>query len=45
MNADVKVVMDREQRRRVRRSALLLGLIVLAFYSTFILYAVLHGHR
>jgi hypothetical protein len=45
MNVDVKMAGDREQRRRVRRSALLLGLIVLAVYTTFILHAVLHGHR
>ncbi len=37
--------MDPAQRRRVRRSALLLGLIVLAFYIGFILFSVLHGHK
>ena len=36
---------DVERRRAVRRSALLFGLIALAFYATFIVYAVLHGHR
>jgi hypothetical protein len=39
------MTMDREQRRRVRRSALLLGLIVLAVYTTFIVHAVLRAHR
>jgi hypothetical protein len=34
-----------ERRRAVRRSALLFGLIAFAFYATFIVYAVLHGHR
>jgi hypothetical protein len=36
---------DNEQRRRVRRSALLFGLVALAVYVTFIVYAVTHGHR
>jgi hypothetical protein len=45
MNAELKVIMDSEQRRRVRRSALLLGLIALAVYSSFILHAVLQAHR
>jgi len=34
-----------EQRRRVRRSALLFGLVALSFYLLFILYAVTHGHK
>jgi uncharacterized membrane protein (DUF485 family) len=37
------MVVDREQRRRVRRSALLLGLIVLAVYLSFIVHAVLRA--
>jgi hypothetical protein len=37
------MVVDREQRRRVRRSALLLGLIALAVYMTFIVHAVVRG--
>jgi hypothetical protein len=37
--------MDRDQRRRVRRSALLLGLIALAIYTSFIVHSVLHGLR
>jgi hypothetical protein len=45
MNTQAKIVMDREQRRRVRRSALLWGLIALAVYTTFILSSVLHAHR
>jgi hypothetical protein len=39
------VVADREQRRRVRRSALLWGLIALAVYTGFIVRSVLHGVR
>jgi hypothetical protein len=34
-----------DQRRRVRRSALLFGLLAFGVYLTFIAYAVLHGHR
>lgn len=34
-----------QQRRRVRRSALLFGLVAFAFYATFIVYSVLHGSR
>ena len=37
--------MDREQRRRVRRNALLLGLVALAVYTTFIVHSVLRGLR
>jgi hypothetical protein len=29
----------------VRRGALLFGLIAFAFYASFIVFAVLHGHR
>ena len=32
------------QRRRVRRNALLFGLLAFGIYATFIVYAVLHGH-
>jgi hypothetical protein len=39
------MVVDREQRRRLRRSALLLGLIALAVYMTFIVHAVVRGLR
>jgi hypothetical protein len=39
------MAIDREQRRRVRRSALLLGLLVLAVYTAFIVHAVLRAHR
>jgi hypothetical protein len=39
------MTIDREQRRRVRRSALLLGLLVLAVYAAFIVHAVLRAHR
>jgi hypothetical protein len=34
-----------EQRRRVRRSALLWGLIAAAFYLGFIVIAVVHGTK
>lgn len=36
--------MDADRAKRVRRSAILLGLVALAFYVTFILMAVL-GYR
>jgi hypothetical protein len=34
-----------QQRRRVRRSAILFGLVAISFYALFIVYAVTHGHR
>ena len=43
MTSQTKLDMDREQRRRVRRNALLLGLLALAFYSAFIVQSVLRG--
>jgi len=45
LNTPARVVSDREQRRRVRRSALLWGLIALAVYTSFIVHSVLHGVR
>jgi hypothetical protein len=45
MTTEANVPMDREQRRRVRRNALLLGLVALAVYTTFIVHAVLRGLR
>jgi len=39
------VVGDPDQRRRVRRSALLWGLVALAVYTSFIVRSVLHGVR
>jgi hypothetical protein len=45
MSAQARVTMDRDQRRRVRRSALLLGLIALVIYTSFIVHSVLHGLR
>jgi hypothetical protein len=45
MNTEARMVINREQRRRVRRSALLLGLIVLAVYTAFIVHAVLRAQR
>jgi len=35
---------DRERRRQVRRTALLLALLALTFYVGFIAYSVLHPH-
>jgi hypothetical protein len=43
MSTEAKPDMDPAQRRRVRRNALLLGLLALAVYSTFIVHAVLRG--
>ena len=34
-----------QQRRRVRRTALVFGLIAFSFYLLFIVYAVTHGHK
>ncbi|HEY1726120.1 MAG TPA: hypothetical protein VGF89_11900 [Steroidobacteraceae bacterium] len=45
MSAQSRVAMNPDQRRRVRRSAWVLGVIVMAFYVGFILYSILHGHR
>jgi hypothetical protein len=39
------VTQNSEQRRRVRRSALLFGMVALGFYLLFIAYAVTHGHK
>jgi hypothetical protein len=44
MSTQARVGMDREQRRRVRRSALLWGLIALAFYGGFIIHSILRAH-
>jgi hypothetical protein len=41
----VKTDADRGQRRRVRRNALLLGLVALAVYTSFIVHSVLRGLR
>jgi hypothetical protein len=43
MSAQARLEMDPAQRRRVRRNALLLGLLALAVYSAFIIHAVLRG--
>jgi hypothetical protein len=45
MTTEAKLHIDRGQRRRVRRNALLLGLVALAVYSSFIVHAVLRGLR
>ena len=45
MTTESKVDTNREQRRRVRRNALLLGLVALAVYTTFIVHSVLRGLR
>jgi hypothetical protein len=45
MNRQANMVIHPEQRRRVRRSALLLGLLVLAVYLAFIVHSVLRAQR
>ena len=45
MTTEAKIDMNREQRRRVRRNALLLGLVALAVYTSFIVHSVLRGLR
>jgi hypothetical protein len=45
LNTQASDTADREQRRRVRRSALLWGLIALSVYAGFIVRSVLHGLR
>jgi hypothetical protein len=45
MTPTVKAAPEREQRRRVRRTALLCGLIALAFYATFIVFSILQARR
>jgi|HubBroStandDraft_5_1064220.scaffolds.fasta_scaffold1139674_2 hypothetical protein len=45
MSAPARVAMNPDQRRRVRRNALLLGLIALAIYTSFIVHSVLRGLR
>jgi hypothetical protein len=45
MSAPARVAMDPDQRRRVRRNALLLGLIALVIYTSFIVHSVLRGLR
>jgi hypothetical protein len=45
LNTQARAAGDREQRRRVRRSAVLWGLIALAVYTGFIVRSVLHGVR
>jgi len=45
MSAQAKLDMDPSQRRRVRRNALLLGLIALVIYTSFIVHSVLRGLR
>jgi hypothetical protein len=39
------VQLNAQRRRAVRRNALLFGLLAFGVYATFIVYAVLHGHR
>lgn len=38
------LTVDARQRRHMRRSALLLALIPLAFYAAYIMFALKHGH-
>ena len=44
MAEDTAVAMDPRQRRHMRRSALLLGLLALAVYAAYIVFALRHGH-
>ena len=41
---DSTVAVSARQRRHMRRSALLLGLLALAFYTAYIVFALTHGH-
>ena len=38
------VAVEPHQRRHMRRSALLLGLVAVAFYAAYIVFALTHGH-
>jgi hypothetical protein len=44
MAGDISVAPGQQQRRQVRRTALLLGLIALAIYGAYILFALKYGH-
>jgi hypothetical protein len=35
---------EAQQRRHMRRSALLLGLVALSFYAAYLVFAFTHGH-
>jgi hypothetical protein len=41
---DDSVAISTRQRRHMRRSALLLGLVALGFYAAYIVFALTHGH-
>lgn len=43
--ADGTAPVDERQRRHMRRSALWLGLLAVAFYAAYIAFAITHGHR
>jgi len=38
------VAVDERQKRHMRRSALLLGLVALAVYAAYLVFALTHGH-
>jgi hypothetical protein len=44
MADDTPAAVGARQRRHLRRSALLLGLVALAFYAAYIVFALTHGH-
>jgi hypothetical protein len=44
MAEDSSVSISARQRRHMRRSALLLGLVALSFYAAYIAFALTHGH-
>jgi hypothetical protein len=44
MAEDSSVAVSARQRRHMRRSALLLGLVALSFYAAYIAFALTHGH-
>jgi hypothetical protein len=45
MAEDTSVAVDARQRRHMRRTALLLGLLAVAVYAAYIVFALTHGHR
>jgi len=42
--AEDTALVDTRQRRHMRRSALLLGLLALAVYAAYMVFALTHGH-
>lgn len=44
MAEDSTLTIDPRQRRRARRTALLLGAVAITFYVSYVLFALHHGH-